>query len=316
MDVVLPALPNPTGLVAGAVLAAAFRPPPSAGLPDRRVTVHGVRQDVADLAAYTRVCGFALRDAVPATWLHVLSFPLQTYLMSKRDFPFGLVGLVHVTNTIEQLRPVLVTEALDITTGAVNLAPHRRGVVFDLVSEIHAGHEPVWRGTSTYLARGASLTTGVPAASAHDPDERPAPTAEPGTSPAPPTVQNERPAPLPATATWRLSADLGRRYAAVAGDLNPIHLAAITARPFGFPSAIVQGMWTYARVLAALDGRLPAAYRADLRFLTPIPLPSTVRFAETPLTGPTPASTPAAGFRVSVTNRAGKPCLVGTITAR
>jgi hypothetical protein len=72
-------------------------------------------------------------------------------------------------------------------------------------------------------------------------------------------------------------------------------------------------MWTYARVLAALDGRLPAAYRADLLFLTPIPLPSTVSFAEAPLAE---ADSGQAGFRAAVTNSAGKLCLVGTIAAQ
>ena len=80
------------------------------------------------------------------------------------------------------------------------------------------------------------------------------------------------------TAHWRVPGDLGRRYAAVSGDRNPIHLHALSAKAFGFPRAIAHGMWTKARCLAAL--RLPDALTAEVRFKQPILLPSTVTFGE------------------------------------
>ena len=83
----------------------------------------------------------------------------------------------------------------------------------------------------------------------------------------------------PVTAHWRLPDDLGRRYAAVSGDHNPIHMHGLTAKAFGFPRAIVHGMWTKARCLASL--RLPDAYAVDVRFKKPILLPSKVTFGET-----------------------------------
>ena len=68
----------------------------------------------------------------------------------------------------------------------------------------------------------------------------------------------------PATGTtWRLPGDLGRRYAAVSGDHNPIHLYPLTAKAFGFPRQIAHGMWSKARCVAALDE--PAARRGDRR---------------------------------------------------
>jgi acyl dehydratase len=85
---------------------------------------------------------------------------------------------------------------------------------------------------------------------------------------------------LPATATWRLKGDLGRRYASVSGDFNPIHVHPLTARLFGFPTAIAHGMWTAARCLAALGSRLPGALTVQVEFKRPILLPATVVFAE------------------------------------
>jgi acyl dehydratase len=83
----------------------------------------------------------------------------------------------------------------------------------------------------------------------------------------------------PASAAWKLGGDLGRRYAAVSGDRNPIHMHSLTAKPLGFPGAITHGMWTKARCLAALDGRLPDSFAVDVRFRKPILLPGRVEFA-------------------------------------
>src|SRR5207248_5225159 len=85
---------------------------------------------------------------------------------------------------------------------------------------------------------------------------------------------------LPATATWRLLGDLGRRYASVSGDINPIHMHSLSARLFGFPSAIAHGIWTKARCAAALEARLPEKFTMRAAFKKPILLPATVQFAE------------------------------------
>ena len=67
---------------------------------------------------------------------------------------------------------------------------------------------------------------------------------------------------------------------------NPIHVHPLTARLFGFPSAIAHGMWTKARCLAALASRLPDAFTVDVAFRKPILLPATVTFAATDGDGP------------------------------
>ena len=70
----------------------------------------------------------------------------------------------------------------------------------------------------------------------------------------------------------------GRRYAAVSGDHNPIHLYPLTAKALGFPRQIAHGMWTKARGLAALENRLPDAVSVEVAFKKPILLPGTVTF--------------------------------------
>lgn len=276
-------LPDVGGLIAKGVLTSVGRPGAKAGLPLRSLLVEEHRQDPARLAAYNRVCGFGLRDAVPATWLHVLTFPLHAALMAGRDFPFPLAGVVHVTNTMTLHRPVAWTEPLRIKVWSDNLAPHKRGVTFDLVGEIHVDGEIAWSGRSNYIAMGAKMDGPTPPSSARL---------------APPAVE--------ASQLWRLPADLGRQYAAVSNDTNPIHLYPLTARPFGFKRPIIQGMWTHAKALSSLGPRLPEAYRVDVAFTKPLMLPTKAMFA---------ADEHDDTWRVAVT-RAGSegPALVGHVS--
>ena len=120
-------------------------------LPERELR-RDVAVDRAHLVAYDRVCRFRLRDELPATYPHVLAFPLAMELLTG-PFPFSPLGLVHIANRIEQLRPLRAGEPLGLRVRAADLAPHERGTQFDVLAEASAGGEVVWRGRSTYLHR-------------------------------------------------------------------------------------------------------------------------------------------------------------------
>jgi acyl dehydratase len=220
-------------------------------LPDVELVRPDVTPDPDHVAAYVRVCGGALRDRLPALYPHLLAFPLQVQLMAERAFPLPLPGLVHLRNTVTQHRPVLGTEALTLRVHAENLVAHAKGAQVDLVSAAEVAGERVWSSRSTYLARGATAPAGA----------------------LPPDLEVTPGAP---TGVWHLPGDLGRRYGAVSGDVNPIHLHPLAAKAFGFPRAIAHGMWCKARAVAALEARLPAEFTVDVAFRRPVLLPSTV----------------------------------------
>jgi acyl dehydratase len=228
----------------------------------------GVSAKPADVAAYAKVCGFTLRDTLPPTYPHVLAFPLQMAVMSDGSFPFGAVGLVHVENRIAVHRPIAIDEEMTIRVRPTQLRPHPKGQTFSLQTEVLVGDVVVWQSTSTMLRRGK------PGENAVDPAMREETRSQRGAG-----EFEALPADAPASAEWRLGGDLGRRYAGVSGDRNPIHLHSLTAKPLGFPGAIAHGMWTKARALAALEGRLPESFEADVRFRKPILLPARVAFA-------------------------------------
>ena len=233
-----------------------FVPGGGGEIPDVRLELDGVVPDPDTIAAYAKVCGFTLRDSLPPTYPHVLAFPLHMALMSDGSFPFGAIGLVHIANRITQYRRLGIGEELSLRVHASKIAKHPKGRSFDLVTEARVGRQIAWESTSTILSRGK----GEPGA---------------GSGEAFSVVDED----VPASAEWALPGDLGRRYAAVSGDRNPIHLHSLTAKPLGFPAAIAHGMWTKARALAALDARLPDAFAVDVRFRRPILLPAKVEFA-------------------------------------
>ncbi|MQA02584.1 MAG: hypothetical protein GEV07_07625 [Streptosporangiales bacterium] len=259
-------------------------------LPDRELVVREVTVDPARLAAYNRVCGFRLTDRLAGTYPHVLAFPLQVTHMADRAFPFPLPGLVHIRNSITVLQPIDLAAPLTLRVHAERIAPHPRGAQVDLVSQAYVDGETVWLGRSTYLARGRS----VPQQAATEPITEP-------------MYHAEREVPEQTTAVWRPRRDLGRRYADVSGDVNPIHLGRVRARMFGFARPIAHGMWTKARCLAAFEGRLPDTYLVEVEFKKPVPLPSPVEFASEPTDN---------GWLFGVRSRSGAPHLVGRIAAR
>jgi acyl dehydratase len=75
--------------------------------------------------------------------------------------------------------------------------------------------------------------------------------------------------------------DIGRRYGAVSGDRNPIHLHGWSAKLFGMPRPIAHGMWLKARCLAELEPTLPDAFSVAVRFKLPLFLPAQVAFGRT-----------------------------------
>lgn len=326
-----------------------------------------------NLAAYRNLCHFPDDGRLPATYPHVMAFDLQLQLLTRADFPFPLLGLVHLHNGIEVYRPLGGVDGLHVQVWAENLQPHAKGGTFDLISEARDGLGLLWRETSRMLVRGLKLdapareaaeqdpvpptstsgldatamppvseSTSAPPATAFDTPVASATALHDGTaaSKAAPTdavaapmaiesqgsavgvgVGNEldgfasasaveldataappveEPADIAAMAVtgpagtddptrlteatrWYADSDIGRRYAKVAGDYNPIHLSALSARLFGFPSAIAHGMWNQAMALAALRTHLPeAGYRFEVDFHKPVRLPAEVVLSASP----------------------------------
>lgn len=224
---------------------------PGATIPEIVATA---RRLDGDLAAYRAVCGFPEGPWMPATWPAVCMRGLQAAVMTAPAFPLPVLGIVHVRQEIAWTRPLRVDEPLSATCRVEGHRVVRAGGEFDLELSVRSGDEPVWTGVTSVLSR----------AIRGDGEKRPRPQEEP--------LRPHR------SVRWSLPADLGRRYARVSGDWNPIHLHPLVSRPFGFARPIAHGWWLLARALAELDHDVPAAGRLSVRFVSPVKLPGWVTF--------------------------------------
>jgi len=220
--------------------------------PRGAVRVRQVTADVGKLKAYREVCGLASAATLPLTYPHVRAESLHLWLLARPEFPLPLLGLVYLANRIEQAQPIAVDRALDYAVRLDAAQRTERGLEFELMTTASAGRVQLWEGVNTYLYR---MRREAP-----KPDNK-------AVSATLPRLEPQQSLSVPG--------DTGRRYAAVSGDYNPIHLHPLSARLFGFPRAIARGMWSAARCLALLETAYATApEKMRLRFRQPLLLPA------------------------------------------
>lgn len=254
MSEVLTRLPTPLSLYVGAAGTARRKPKGKPAIPALSAQLHGMRVDPANLAAYNRVCGFAESQSLPIPYPQVMVSAMHMHLMSKPEFPLPMLGLVHLRNHIEQKRPLRVDEIFDVRVSIGESRDIRQGLEFDLLTEFSVEGAAIWSAVTTILFR-------VPAPKAAG--------SKPAAAP---------PAQLAEYRSFDAAADIGRQYAKVSGDYNPIHMSALSAKMFGFPRAIAHGMWTLARVTGLLQEQLGGIEPTvlDVQFKQPLLLPGKV----------------------------------------
>jgi acyl dehydratase len=240
-------------------LRSAPAPPPSpVGRGGRRgegVSSRGIRFSHERLARLRQLIGASSDGFLPPIAVQLLASPLHLELLGDADFPLRALGLVHVRNTIDEHRALGDELALDLDAFVESIVRTPRGDEVTLVTEARVAGELVYRASTTALRKAKHRTQRSEART-----PRAAPEGEPLRR-----------------VVFDVPEAMGRRYARVAGDLNPIHQHAWLARPFGFPRAIVHGTWTLSRAIEAARAELPAYPRTiECSFRQPVMLPSSV----------------------------------------
>ena len=255
--ILLNSLPNmPIILAKAAIKSGSFKVGDS--LPAISAEWQDMSLDAQHLAQYNRICGFA-EHKMPATYLWTRAFPLIMRILVSKQFPLPAMGQVHLSNQISVHKTFDISKKITITAAVAHSKLSSKGLEWTMQLTADVEGLSVWSSQSTFLHR---CKTGI---------ERNSKTIE--------NAEGE-------SQQWTLAKDLGRRYAAVSGDYNPIHLGALSAKLFGFKQAIAHGMWSKARCLAALDAVIPeSGYQVNVSFLKPVYLPSMVNFYTHPEEG-------------------------------
>jgi hypothetical protein len=221
----LPALPRAS---AWPLLRALFKQPArvSAGLIQASYGLD--RIDADHVRRYCDAFGF-LAGSVPLTYLYLLAQRAQLATMLDRAIPFRIVGLIHVSNDLAMHCEVRTDAPLVLVTTLSMPEPGANGAIECVLETVaSADWKTVFTCTSRYLIKRGQRGKHAPAS----------PSAVPVGD-----VVGE----------WVVTADAGRRYAALSGDWNPIHLWPWSAQLMGMRAPIIHGMETMAHVCAAFE---------------------------------------------------------------
>ena len=221
----LPALPKAS---AWPLLRALFKRPArvSAGLIQASYRLN--RLDADHVRRYSDAFGFP-PGPVPLTYLYLLAQRAQLATMLDRAIPFRIVGLIHVSNELAMQCEVRTDAPLVLVTTLSMPEPGANGAIECVLDTVAgADGQTVFTCTSRYLIKRGQRVKHSTASSSV------APMGD---------VIGE----------WVVTADAGRRYAALSGDWNPIHLWPWSARLMGMHAPIIHGMETMARVCAAFE---------------------------------------------------------------
>jgi acyl dehydratase len=187
----------------------------------------------------------------------------RTHLAQMLDpqFPWPAPGLVHVNNSLQQHHPIDLSQGfrldakVTIPARGPDVSPRRLRPQFTV--QFFQDDTLVVTCKSTYQVMKGQAP--------ERPSKKPAKVFEP----APGWFHH---------CHWQLGSGMGRRYARVSGDFNPIHLHPMTSRWFGFKKPIIHGMYMMARAQSDIEKRHGrAATQIDVTFKRPVVLPARVQ---------------------------------------
>ncbi|MBI3523977.1 MAG: hypothetical protein HY066_05515 [Betaproteobacteria bacterium] len=213
--------------------------------------------DGQHVARYRTFVGFIDDATVPLSYFYLLAQRAQLAAMLDPEFSFSVPGMVHVENDLRILNAIDPALPFDLDVLAIQETPSQNGKLYVVLKVLfkQAGMERVVC-ISRYLAHRGK---GGAARQAREPNHE----------------ANHEP-----VTSWSLPADIGRHYAKLSGDFNPIHLWPWSARLLGFRRPIAHGMYSVAKAQAALEADgVGKITRLSARFIKPVTLPGEVFLA-------------------------------------
>lgn len=215
----------------------------------RLMIEHTVTPSSDQVAQYCKVCRIeASSDYLPLLFPYSLMGDLQLQLLGHREFPLRSMGMLHLRNHITRYAMIATGLELKLMCRIGAQRVTEKGLEFDILSEVRQGERVTWNCLSTALKPGRF---GTPDPPSHLADLFPKQSAG--------ELWDEFDAPK----------DIGRQYARVSGDYNPIHVSALAAKLFGFRTSIAHGMWSLAAGLARVTELEPVC-QLDAAFKGPV----------------------------------------------
>ena len=214
-------------------------------------SIAALRVDKTHLSSYQEICGFEPGPYLPITYPHIIVAGLHMKMLLDPKFPVRLTGLVHLWHRISQPEAIRADETLECRCWLEGSSRIEAGDEFCLQTEFLVDGQVRWHEQTGFVAL------------RKDRERRS-------------RDESEEEMDYQQIASWQAESNIGRRYARISGDYNPIHLSRLTARLFGFRSPIAHGMWTLAKCAALLAPGEGVLTALEANFLRPVSLPAKV----------------------------------------
>lgn len=241
-------IPGPFRVISQA-LGTAFKKPGSALIPSG-FSIPSVTVDKKQLDAFCSLFGFDNRR-VPLTYWHVRLFGVRVLLASEKAFPFPLPGMVHLYDIIEQYETIFPEDELRAECQIGKLLSHEKGTAFETLTRLYKEDRLVWQETTVNLHIGKTVS------GLEEVMSRPVEITQPDT-----------------TEIWQLPGNMGRRYAQISGDYNPIHIHRAGAALLGFPRQLLHGWYGVNRSISPYQEMLYGKSRMYAAFKKPLFIPA------------------------------------------
>ena len=190
--------------------------------PYLNVIMENASIDRANLLLYRNLTGYEDDGKLPVLYPHAIASPIYMFMLSQKEFPLNLLGALHLKNRIISYRKISEKEtfSIDVRMGKVRILSN--GIEFDFSVILSQRDEILWKGVSTWFKRGnfGQSNEKLNTFDTLTPIGRGQLMCE-----------------------LEIPEDIGKRFAKVTGDYNPIHISPLMARLFGLKRNIIHAMW-------------------------------------------------------------------------
>jgi MaoC like domain len=165
--------------------------------------------------------------------------------------------MVHTDNEMRQLKSIIATQPIQIEVKVMQEPTQANGKLYvSLIVTFSQAGEFKLSCTSRYMGKRGKSKSHHPPRS-----EQSAEYSQPLSS-------------------WQMPANLGRSYAKLSGDYNPIHLWPWSAKALGFKQPIAHGMYAVAKAQATIENHsgMPIT-QMTATFIQPLSLPGKAQLA-------------------------------------
>ncbi len=212
------------------------------GLPKINASWQGVTADPQALKQYHQVLNLEQNQNLPLLYPHVLAGSMHMHMLTHKHFPIGLLGAVHLKNSIKQVRPIQSNEEMSIQCELGQWRITDKGLEFDFSTQVVIQSHLVWSETSTYFKRGRFTESPSSESSKSKSAE--------GSQISPTPVELDTIKDVKPLTHWLIPKNRGKAYAKISGDYNPIHISKILAKLFGLKRDIAHGFGILAQAIA------------------------------------------------------------------